>query len=697
MLKLSQYYPTNIGLETLVYKTGDQSISGIKNFLFRPTVNGSGVALLNEVTNISDIISSKSVLLTGDQTIFDNKKFENITNLQGSPFLASGVGKYIEKYFNVNLSSGNIVYNSPKYRNSFIFIDVNDIRTYSIYLPSVTGAIETDYIKYIINELPTGINNTIFNENELSWRVTGCPTIGEPNCPGCIEVNIISGVPVTGYKNGTGVNGIDCITCLSNCFQEGSGYVSGFTTSNSNSVISGLIINFYTDSFVDYIVSGSGVYTGYNPSILIYSLYPNYKDNISFLFRNGAWDIENTPISLEESSIPVHFHSIDDILDFPYDLINTLPQNSISSERYFYHTFSGGNSNTLQINTGRNSVIDFTFETNAQCNILLPNPASGGVITGDRILCSIVSISGTNQNIPLNFKTNLFQNNTYSNYTDIFTLNLIEINDGVEFIFKGTEWKIRFPTIGKPVPYAHGHNAAQISFSGNRTVTRQGLPSFIGGDDIGTFLNNYFFPFLPSVISLQGYPLQEKGVPLQNIRYTGNIVQNQETIISNLQLLKNGTVINTISTPSFGNFNYLTTESLSSDGSIGVNILTNNNGSPINISSTQNILFEAPMYFGVGVAGMGESLIKLNLTKQVESKSSKTRSFTATNQKLYIVVPQNWNLISIIDGAGFNNFPGWGPRQSTFTLANGSTQIYNIWETLNLNTVNNFSLTFNFN
>jgi len=379
------------------------------------------------------------------------------------------------------------------------------------------------------------------------------------------------------------------------------------------------------------------------------------------------------------------------------EIINLLPQDLSSSERYFYHTFSGGNSNNLQINTGRNSVFDLTFETNIQCNILLPNPSSGGVKTGDRILCSIVSISGVNQSIPLNFKTNLFQNNTYSGPVDIFTLNLIEVNDGVEFVYKGPEWKIRFPTIGKPIPYAHGHSASQISFSGNRTVTRAGLPSFIGGDDIGAFLNNYFFPFVSASISLDGYPLQEKGVSLQNIRYKGTINQNQETSISNFRLTKNNIVFNTISNPAFGNFDYTTLESLNSDGTIGVLLSINNNGSPTVISSTQNIIFEAPMYYGSGISNLTESSIKNSFIKQVESKSNKTRRFSANNQKLYIVVPQSWNLVSIIDGAGFNNFPGWSSRQSTFLLQDGSPQNYIIWETLNLNTVNNFDLTFNFN
>ena len=380
------------------------------------------------------------------------------------------------------------------------------------------------------------------------------------------------------------------------------------------------------------------------------------------------------------------------------ELVNAQLQDALSSERYLYHTFAGGNSNTLQVSTGRNFVIDLTFETTGECNVLLPNPASGGIQTGDRLLFSIVSISGANQNIPLNFRTNLFQNNTYSNYTGIFSLNLVEINDGVEFIYKGQEWKIRFPTIGKPLPYAHSHNAAQVAFSGNRTVTRIGLPSFIGGDNLETFLNNYFFPFQPAVISLNSYTLRELGTTYEQVPFTGSITQNNETQISNLQYLNGNTVLNTITNPNFGNFSSNFTLNLVNDATLSVRVNTNNNGSPTPITASQLVKFEAPMYYGAGIPGMSESQIKLNLLKQVETKSDKTRSFTGINQKLYIVVPSGWGLFTkITDPNGFPNINGWGYRTATFTLSpNPIQQNYYIWETLNLNTVNNFNLTFAF-
>jgi len=48
MINLSSFYPINIETGFLVFTTGNQNISGLKNFSTRPTVNGTGVLLYNE-------------------------------------------------------------------------------------------------------------------------------------------------------------------------------------------------------------------------------------------------------------------------------------------------------------------------------------------------------------------------------------------------------------------------------------------------------------------------------------------------------------------------------------------------------------------------------------------------------------------------------------------------------------------------
>lgn len=59
------------GIENLVYTTGDQNISGIKNFIQRPTVNGTGILLEGEVQNntiISGVLYSAQVNVKNNHT-----------------------------------------------------------------------------------------------------------------------------------------------------------------------------------------------------------------------------------------------------------------------------------------------------------------------------------------------------------------------------------------------------------------------------------------------------------------------------------------------------------------------------------------------------------------------------------------------------------------------------------------------------
>jgi hypothetical protein len=56
--------------------TGDQTISGLKNFSFRPTINGTGILLSGEVGEFA-ALPNTIVYTTGNQTISGNKSFVN--------------------------------------------------------------------------------------------------------------------------------------------------------------------------------------------------------------------------------------------------------------------------------------------------------------------------------------------------------------------------------------------------------------------------------------------------------------------------------------------------------------------------------------------------------------------------------------------------------------------------------------------
>ena len=71
---------------TIVYTTGDQTISGVKTFDSRPTINGTGVLLSGENT----VLPSTIVYTTGDQSISGVKTFASRPTVNGTGVLLSG-------------------------------------------------------------------------------------------------------------------------------------------------------------------------------------------------------------------------------------------------------------------------------------------------------------------------------------------------------------------------------------------------------------------------------------------------------------------------------------------------------------------------------------------------------------------------------------------------------------------------------
>jgi hypothetical protein len=86
----------------LVYNTGDQTISGVKSFVSRPTVNGTGVLLSGEISNLytndnpSGFITNQNVVFTtGTQTISGDKTFQaDQYNFDGASISIYGGGSF---------------------------------------------------------------------------------------------------------------------------------------------------------------------------------------------------------------------------------------------------------------------------------------------------------------------------------------------------------------------------------------------------------------------------------------------------------------------------------------------------------------------------------------------------------------------------------------------------------------------------
>ena len=69
--------------QNIVLTTGDQTISGIKNFATRPIVNGTGVLLSGEASELPDTI----VYTTGNQNISGKKRFTQDDAINSHPFV----------------------------------------------------------------------------------------------------------------------------------------------------------------------------------------------------------------------------------------------------------------------------------------------------------------------------------------------------------------------------------------------------------------------------------------------------------------------------------------------------------------------------------------------------------------------------------------------------------------------------------
>jgi hypothetical protein len=99
-----------VSAPNLVYNTGDQNISGVKNFYSRPTVNGTGVLLIGEASNVT--LPNTVVYTTGNQNISGIKTFANNLEVQGTGIFnaldLSNISEFSFSGTNINLINGNV-------------------------------------------------------------------------------------------------------------------------------------------------------------------------------------------------------------------------------------------------------------------------------------------------------------------------------------------------------------------------------------------------------------------------------------------------------------------------------------------------------------------------------------------------------------------------------------------------------------
>jgi hypothetical protein len=222
-----------------------------------------------------------------------------------------------------------------------------------------------------------------------------------------------------------------------------------------------------------------------------------------------------------------------------------------------------------------------------------------------------------------------------------------------------------------------GELGGSTSFSGARQITADviGFKGLIpGGNDVVSFLNNVFFPFVSGSITLNNFATQELGKTVTNINFvgtinTGSLRLNQFT---NVEGYVNNVARLPLLIPVVQNFNW----------SVGVNLSTrsdnvyikatgvNQVGSPIEIvSNVQSIVFEAPTFAGSGIDNLqnnpanmkailsGQNSLGGNNGKTVMQEPSSFQVQVYTNNSwFYIVYPSGWGALSRIANPQLGDF-----------------------------------------
>lgn len=208
------------------------------------------------------------------------------------------------------------------------------------------------------------------------------------------------------------------------------------------------------------------------------------------------------------------------------------------------------------------------------------------------------------------------------------------------------------------------------------------------------------YPFIAPGISLSSSSLHEKGLTInKTMNYSVSLnsatINTRDILFNNVQ----ATVINNNSG------SYSSPESLIWSNSPSATLYyphtftfrtTYTNYSQQNSSIT--VEFAAPTYYGSLLASnVNETNIK-TLTKTIRKKASDSNlSFSPTLQRFIYAYPSSYgNLTTIIDQNNFNVFNSFDKTVVSFTLADSTTEFYNVYTSNADTTQTGFKMTFNF-
>ncbi len=228
--------------------------------------------------------------------------------------------------------------------------------------------------------------------------------------------------------------------------------------------------------------------------------------------------------------------------------------------------------------------------------------------------------------------------------------------------------------------------ASYVPFQGNRPIKRSGYVGLnVGGVNVVTFLDNFFFPFISASVGIDGGLTYYESGSSQNILINGTIVANDETVFGIAEVLKDSFVWNTFDA-SIG-LTYAFTDTGTITGhTYQTFVPTGNNGNPITCSSvTKTTQFIFPFFYGTTASpGIFGSTLYSSLNKDISPQSNKSYNLNATAQYIYIAYPSVYpilshiydpNLLDII--TSFNIYTG---SVSSVGLTNNWSQSYRIYQ-----------------
>jgi hypothetical protein len=234
---------------------------------------------------------------------------------------------------------------------------------------------------------------------------------------------------------------------------------------------------------------------------------------------------------------------------------------------------------------------------------------------------------------------------------------------------------------------SYSETSSIAPFNGNRTIKRSGYTGInVGGDNVDTFLNNFFFPFIPATVVISGVGTYQIGT-LQTPSITTTITQNDETIFGTGSVFKDSVIWNTEPTIPPYSFTFSDTN-ISSNHSYQSSIQVNNNGSPTIITSnTIQASFIYPYLWGMSVTpGLSGTNLYTEFTRQIVTQGNETISLIGNTVYIYFCYPSSYPaLSSILDPNLFeiiNSFEYSSSVSVTSSgLANDWTTTYKVYRT----------------